>query len=123
MLRIRSGLPTTIVTLEGSTLPVVKHFILFYDVVGDYVERRKDFRSEHLALARSATARGELRYGGAYADPVDGAALVFRGEDGSVASAFAEADPYVREGLVSSWWVREWTAVVGADYPGEIPAG
>lgn len=95
----------------------MKHFILFYDVVDDYVERRKSFRSEHLELARAAAARGELRYGGAYADPVDGAALVFRGEDDTAARAFAEADPYVQNGLVVRWWVREWTALVGADFP------
>ena len=27
--------------------------------------------------------------------------------------AFAQADPYVREGLVLRWRVREWTTVVG----------
>jgi hypothetical protein len=30
------------------------------------------------------------------------------------AEAFAAADPYVTNGLVSSWRVREWTTVVGA---------
>lgn len=99
----------------------MKHFILFYDVVDDYLERRKEFRAEHLALAKSAEARGELRYGGAYADPVDGAVLVFRSEDDTAARSFAESDPYVRNGLVRNWWIREWTAVVGADHPGEAP--
>jgi uncharacterized protein YciI len=51
--------------------------------------------------------------GGALANPVDGAVLVFRGESAAVAEAFAQADPYVREGLVTSWRVREWTVVVG----------
>ncbi len=26
-----------------------------------------------------------------------------------------EADPYVLNGLVTRWWVREWTTVVGKD--------
>jgi hypothetical protein len=30
-----------------------------------------------------------------------------------VAEAFARADPYVRNGLVKNWHVREWTTVVG----------
>ena len=35
------------------------HFLLMYDVVDDYVERRAPFRREHIALAREAVARGE----------------------------------------------------------------
>lgn len=94
----------------------MSYFLLFYEVVDDYVERRQAFRSEHLALARAATERGEMRYAGAYAEPVDGAALVFRCEDESTVRDFVEADPYVRNGLVKSWHIREWTVVIGADY-------
>ncbi len=111
-------------TAEITPYPVdVKYFILFYEVVEDYLERRREFRSEHLALAQAATERGELRLAGAYADPVDGAALVFRGEDESPARAFAEADPYVRNGLVESWHIREWSVVTGADHEGPVPSG
>jgi uncharacterized protein YciI len=99
----------------------VKYFILFYEVVPDYVQRRAAYRAEHLALAKAAVARGELRLAGAYADPADGAALVFRGEDQAAARAFAEADPYVRSGIVTSWRVRPWSVVVGADYDRPLP--
>lgn len=99
----------------------MKYFILFYEVVPDYVERRAAYRAEHLALAKAAVSRGQLRLAGAYADPADGAALVFRGEDDEVARAFAEADPYVRSGIVTSWRVRPWSVVVGADYDGPVP--
>ena len=93
------------------------HFILFYDVVDDYVQRREPFRSQHLELARQSQARGELLMGGALADPVDGAVIVFRGESADAAVAFAKADPYVKNGLVKSWRVRKWTTVIGADGP------
>jgi uncharacterized protein len=33
------------------------HYLLFYDVVSDYVERRAAYRAEHLALAKNAVAR------------------------------------------------------------------
>jgi uncharacterized protein len=98
------------------------HYLLFYDVTPDYLERRKALRSEHLSLARDAHARGELILGGALAEPVDGAVLLFRGTSPEVAASFARADPYVREGLVSSWRVREWTTVVGDDPAVELPA-
>jgi len=91
------------------------HFLLLYDVVDDYVERRRPLRAAHLAHARRAAERGELVLGGALADPVDGAVLLFRGDSPEAAEAFAAEDPYVREGLVRSWRVRRWTTVVGAD--------
>ena len=87
------------------------HYILFYDVVADYVERRGAFRAEHLALAKAAHARGELFLAGALAEPTDGAVFIFTSRD--AARLFAELDPYVRNGLVTSWRVRAWTTVVG----------
>ena len=89
------------------------HTILFYDVVDDYVEKRAPFREQHLALARQAHERGEVVLGGALADPVDGAILVFRGDSTDAAVAFAKADPYVMNGLVKAWRVRKWTTVIG----------
>jgi hypothetical protein len=89
------------------------HYLLLYDVVPDYTERRASFRAEHLALAQAAHARGELVLGGALADPVDGAVLVFRGDSPAAAESFAAADPYVRHGLVTRWRVRAWATVIG----------
>jgi uncharacterized protein YciI len=91
------------------------HYLLFYDVVADYAERRAPLRSAHLAHARAAHARGELVLGGALADPVDGAVLLFKGDSPEVAEAFAAADPYVANGLVTNWRVRAWSTVVGDD--------
>ncbi len=89
------------------------HYLLFYDVVADYAEHRKSFRAAHLAHARDAVARGDLVLGGAFANPVDGAVLLFRGSSPAVAETFATHDPYVANGLVTAWRVREWTTVVG----------
>ena len=89
------------------------HYLMFYDVVPDYLERRGEFRAEHLKLCWEACARGELILGGALADPVDGAVLLFQGDSPKVAERFAAADPFVRSGLVTHWRVRPWTTVVG----------
>jgi len=89
------------------------HFLLLYDVVDDYVERRAPFRAEHLSLIQKAHGRGELVMAGALADPADGAVLVFRGPSPQPAESFAQADPYVRNGLVTRWRVRPWNTVVG----------
>ena len=87
------------------------HFLLFYDVVDDYVERRGPFRAEHLSLIEKAHGRGELVMAGALADPPDGAVLVCR--DAQSAESFAKSDPYVRNGLIKEWRVRAWNTVVG----------
>jgi len=89
------------------------HYLMFYDVAPNYLDRRAEFRTEHLALAWQAQAKGELILGGALAEPVDGAVLLFRAESPAVAERFAAADPYVRHGLVTRWRVRPWTTVVG----------
>ena len=90
------------------------HYLLFYDYVANAVERRAPYREEHLRLAREALGRGELLLGGAFAEPVDGAVLLFRADDPSVVEAFARRDPYVANGVVARWRIRPWTVVVGA---------
>lgn len=99
------------------------HYLLLYDVVDDYAERRVPYRTDHLAHARAAVARGDLVLGGALANPVDGTVLLFKGASPAAAEAFAAADPYVRHGLVTRWRVREWTTVVGADAEVALPPG
>jgi len=89
--------------------------MLFYDFVDDYLQRRGEFRAEHLKLGWEAVERGELVLAGALADPVDGALLLFMGDTPAAAEAFAARDPYVRAGLVTRWRVRPWTTVVGPD--------
>jgi len=91
----------------------MKHFLLFYELSSDYLERRPQFRAEHLTYAWGAHERGELVIGGALADPPDGAVLLFQGEDKRIAEEFARADPYVVNGLITRWYVRDWTTVVG----------
>ena len=90
------------------------HFLLIYDLAPDYLDRRGEFRAEHLELAWRAADRGDLLVGGALAEPSDHALLLFAGEDSAAAEAFALADPYVTNGLVSRWRVRRWTTVAGA---------
>jgi uncharacterized protein YciI len=97
------------------------HYLLIYDLVSDYMERRVPLRAAHIAHARAAVARGELVLAGALANPPDGAVLLFKGESPAAAEAFAAADPYVVNGLIARWRVREWTTVVGADAQVRLP--
>ena len=91
----------------------MSYYALFYEVVDDFIARRVAYRDAHLRLAHEARARGELLLAGALADPADGALIVFQGESPAVADAFAREDPYVKNGLVTKWKVRNWAVVVG----------
>ena len=91
------------------------YYLLEYLLVDDYLARRAALRDEHLALAQEAKRRGNLVLAGALAEPPDRAVLIWRTEDRSVVERFADDDPYVRHGLVTSWSIRPWTVVIGDD--------
>ena len=108
------------------------HFALFYDYVPDVLERRQPHRQAHLALVKDFKERGKFVMGGAMADPVDSALIVFT--DRHSAESFALEDPYVscaavasavgdshqlavtdryvQNGIVTRHRVREWSTVV-----------
>jgi uncharacterized protein YciI len=86
------------------------HYILFYDYVDDILERRAPHRDAHLAGIRAGKDDGRIVMAGPLgADPPHGAAIVFKDE--AAAEAFALADPYVTNGLVTNWRVAAWAVV------------
>jgi uncharacterized protein YciI len=89
------------------------YYLLEYALIDDYVARRAAFREAHLALAREAHRSGNLILAGAMAEPTDRAVLVWRTDDRSIIERFVDGDPYVHNGLVTSWTIRPWTVVVG----------
>lgn len=91
----------------------MSHYLLIYDLADDYLSRRGEFRGVHLKMAWDAHAKGDLVLGGALGEPVDRAILMFKGDSPKVAEDFAKADPYVTNGLVKAWTVRQWMTVVG----------
>ncbi len=89
------------------------HYLLCYDLAANYLDRRAEFRDEHLKLAWDAQERGEIVIAGALTEPADMALLMFQGDSPDVAERFAKADPYVTNGLVTGYRVRQWNTVVG----------
>lgn len=89
------------------------YYVLFYKTTDNFIEKRAPYRKEHLDYANKAHERGDLVMAGALDEPVDGAVLVFKGEDPVVAEEFAKNDPYVKNGLITEWKVRPWTVVIG----------
>jgi uncharacterized protein YciI len=88
------------------------YFALLYEPAPNYLERRKPFREAHLALARRYHEQGRLVMAGAF-QPPDGALLVFRAGSAAEVEEFVRADPYVENGAVTGWRIREWSVVIG----------
>ena len=92
------------------------------DQAGFFVDRSGLHRSDLLAAERLAhdveSARQrripKLLLGGALTQPADAAVLLFQGDSPEVAERFARTDPYVINGLVKRWYVREWKTVAGS---------
>ena len=93
-------------------LELTGHLALIYDYCDDVLEARKPFREAHLAAARAEREAGRLVAGGALGDPPHGGLLIFIGDDRAACEAFAAADPYVLNGVVTSWRVEPWNVVV-----------
>lgn len=89
------------------------YYILFYKTIDNYIEKRVPYRGEHLKHAKMAEEKGTLIMAGALAEPPDGAVLVFKGNSIEIAKDFAKNDPYVKNGLITEWYVRPWTVVIG----------
>jgi uncharacterized protein YciI len=87
------------------------HQLLLYDYVEDVLERRVPHREAHLARIAEWIGAGRMTMAGALGDPPTGAALVFPGADPAEAERFADGDPYVLAGLVTSRRVVPWTVV------------
>lgn len=90
------------------------HYLLQYELVPDYLERRGAYRDAHLTQAWASHAQGHLVLGGVLTERVDRAVLLFDAPDRTAVEEFARTDPYVVNGLVTRWTVREWTTVAGS---------
>jgi uncharacterized protein YciI len=95
------------------------YYILFYEVVENYVEARQPYREAHFNHIKPYVDRGDIRLAGALSEPADGAVLVFNVNDKKIIEEFAENDPYVKNGMVTNWYIREWAVVLGKDFKDE----
>ncbi len=89
------------------------YFLLMYETADDYMERRGQFRTEHLNLISEYHESGHLLMAGAMAEPADAAVLIFKTNSDTVIKEFVKKDPYIINGVVKSWEIRPWTVVVG----------
>lgn len=86
-------------------------YLLFYEPADDVLERGAPHMADHSARLREFHARGDLLLVGTLENPQENGALsVFRTRE--AAEEFAGGDPFVRNGVVRHWYIREWDEIL-----------
>jgi uncharacterized protein YciI len=90
------------------------HAVLEYTYADNYLESREQYRADHLRAGWESVERAELLLGGAVGEVPFKGLLIFTGDNAlEAAKAFASADPYVINGVVTEWTASPWTTVLG----------
>ena len=84
--------------------------VMFYEVAPDGLSKARANIEAHRARLNEFHARGVLLMAGPFADPTEGAMGVFTTRE--AAEEFIQGDPFVINGVVSRWSLREWNEVL-----------
>ena len=82
-------------------------YVLFYESADNVAERAPAHFGAHWARALEFHERGLLQMIGTFADPqTQGSMAIFATRE--AAEEFVNGDPFVLEGVVRRWELREW---------------
>ena len=89
-------------------------YVLFYESADDVRAKAPPFFPAHVARWREFQNQGTLLMIGTFANPQEeGSMAIFTTRE--AAQAFARNDPFVLNGVVRRWSIREWNeAIAGA---------
>lgn len=85
-------------------------YVLRYESSPDVLTKAPVHGAAHREHWRSFLANGTLLMIGPFADPREGAMGIFTTRE--AAESFAADDPFVLNGVVERWYVREWLEAV-----------
>lgn len=86
-------------------------YVLLYDGAADMNRAREVFPA-HRATWQEFVLRGELLMIGPFTDPRQGAMGVFATRE--AAEKFVRLDPFILQGVVKQWELREWREAIVA---------
>ncbi len=84
----------------------MKKYVLFYESADDVLTKGPLHLSAHRAHWDAYRTNGTLLLIGPFSNPLGGALAVFTSRE--AAAAFAQSDPFVLNGVVRGWYIREW---------------
>ena len=95
-------------------------YAVIYESADDVVARAPEFMPAHRAWYQEFARRGDLLMVGPFSDAAGALAVL---TSRAAAEEFAAGDPFVRNGLVRQWFIREWMeALVPEDAPEDAAA-
>jgi len=99
------------VDLRRGVLPLYDagmKYVLLYEATDDFLTKVPAHIEAHRALWKQFHQQGTLLMVGPFTDkPAGGAMGIFTTR--SAAEAFVKADPFVSQGVVAHWTIREWS--------------
>lgn len=87
----------------------MKH-VLFYESSSDLHAKAQQHFPAHRVRWEEFRSRGTLLMVEPFANAEEGAMAIFT--TGEAAQEFAEGDPFVLNGVVSKWYIREWNEAI-----------
>jgi uncharacterized protein YciI len=89
---------------------LVLRYVVFYESADDVMSKAPPVYPRHLAQLLEFRDRGDLLLVGTFGDPqAEGSMAVFGSRE--AAEEFVRGDPFVNEGVVKAWTLREWDEV------------
>ena len=89
-------------------------YVLFYESADDVLSRAPAHFPAHKARLDEFHSRGDLLMVGTFGDPQEqGSMAIFPSR--AAADAFVEGDPFVLNGVVRRWEIREWNEALVPD--------
>jgi uncharacterized protein YciI len=86
-------------------------YVLFYESADDVMAKAPIHFAAHNARLQEFHARGDILMVGTFGDPqAQGSMAIFPTRP--AAQAFVDEDPFVLNGVVRSWEIREWNEVL-----------
>jgi uncharacterized protein len=85
-------------------------YALFYESADDVLSKAPAHFPAHKARLDDFHARGVLLMVGTFGDPQEGSMAIFTTRD--AAEEFVREDPFVLNGVVRDWHIREWDEVL-----------
>ena len=82
--------------------------VSFYEIAPDAVSKLKEYYPAHRARLDEFHSRGVLLAAGPLGNPPESAMGIFTTRE--AAEEFIQGDPFVVNGLVSTWRLVEWNA-------------
>ena len=86
-------------------------YVLFYESADDVLSKAPVHFAAHNERLQEFHARGDILMVGTFGDPQEqGSMAIFPTR--AAAEAFVDGDPFVCEGVVRRWEIREWNEVL-----------